>query len=75
MRDTEGSWINSLRTDRCQCGAFEIMGSMFRLADMIVPKRFEFYGGTSYIFGQYGRSEGISSLEAIIIHGTHGTSG
>jgi hypothetical protein len=32
-------------------------GFYVQLADMIVPKRFELYGGTSYIFGQYGNSK------------------
>ena len=29
-------------------------GFYVQVADMIVPKRFELYGGTSYIFGQFG---------------------
>ncbi len=29
-------------------------GFYVQVADMIVPNRFELYGGTSYIFGQYG---------------------
>lgn len=29
-------------------------GFYVQIADMIVPKRFELYGGTSYIFGQFG---------------------
>ena len=32
-------------------------GFYVQVADMIVPKRFELYGGTSYIFGQYGNSK------------------
>ena len=32
-------------------------GFYVQLAQMIVPKRFELYGGTSYIFGQYGNSK------------------
>jgi len=32
-------------------------GFYVQLAEMIVPKRFELYGGTSYIFGQYGNSK------------------
>lgn len=31
-------------------------GFYVQIADMIVPKRFELYGGTSYIFGQFGNS-------------------
>jgi hypothetical protein len=31
-------------------------GFYVQIADMIVPKRFELYGGTSYIFGKYGDS-------------------
>jgi hypothetical protein len=29
-------------------------GFYVQLADMIIPKRFELYGATSYVFGQYG---------------------
>jgi hypothetical protein len=32
-------------------------GFYVQAAKMIVPKRFELYGGTSYIFGQYGKSK------------------
>jgi hypothetical protein len=32
-------------------------GFYVQVADMIVPKRLELYGGTSYIFGQYGNSK------------------
>ena len=32
-------------------------GFYLQIADMIVPKRLELYGGTSYIFGQYGNSK------------------
>lgn len=32
-------------------------GFYVQAADMIVPKRFELYAGTSYIFGQYGNSK------------------
>ena len=32
-------------------------GFYVQVADMIVPKRFELYGATSYIFGQYGNSK------------------
>jgi hypothetical protein len=32
-------------------------GFYVQVADMIVPKRFELYGGTSYIFGQFGNSK------------------
>jgi hypothetical protein len=32
-------------------------GFYVQVAEMIVPKRLELYGGTSYIFGQYGNSK------------------
>src|SRR5215469_1674366 len=32
-------------------------GFYVQVADMIVPKRFELYGATSYVFGQYGDSK------------------
>ena len=35
-------------------GAVRDYGFYVQLADMIVPKRFELYGATSYVFGQYG---------------------
>ena len=35
-------------------GAVRDYGFYVQAADMIVPKRFELYGATSYVFGQYG---------------------
>jgi hypothetical protein len=32
-------------------------GFYVQAAKMVIPKRFELYGGTSYIFGQYGNSK------------------
>jgi len=39
---------------RLPVGVVRDSGFYVQLADMIVPKRFELYGATSYIFGQYG---------------------
>ena len=36
-------------------GAVRDFGFYVQVADMIVPKRFELYGATSYIFSDYGR--------------------
>jgi len=36
-------------------GAVRDFGFYVQLADMIVPKRFELYGATSYVFSNYGR--------------------
>ena len=35
-------------------GSVRDYGFYVQVADMIVPKRFELYGATSYVFGQYG---------------------
>ncbi|MGC1257721.1 MAG: hypothetical protein WA867_19325, partial [Candidatus Acidiferrales bacterium] len=35
-------------------GAVRDTGFYVQIADMIVPKRFELYGATSYVFSDYG---------------------
>jgi hypothetical protein len=41
-------------TGKLPVSAIRNYGFYVQLADMVVPKRFELYAGTSYIFGSYG---------------------
>ena len=41
-------------TGKLPVSAIRDFGFYVQLADMVVPKRFELYAGTSYIFGPYG---------------------
>lgn len=45
---------NFLADGKLPVGAVRDNGFYVQLADMIVPKRFELYGGTSFIFSNYG---------------------
>ena len=41
-------------TGKLPMGAVRNSGFYVQLADMIIPKRFELYGGTSFVFGDFG---------------------
>jgi len=45
---------NFVADGKLPVGVVRDSGFYVQAADMIVPKRFELYGGTSYIFGDYG---------------------
>jgi hypothetical protein len=46
---------NFVADGKLPVGAVRDFGFYVQIADMIVPKRFELYGATSYIFSDYGR--------------------